>query len=45
VTHQHLVRAERVAVWAAGGWLGYPLPVGGSDELAQHDIEPMPDER
>ena len=36
VAHQHLVWAEYVTVGAVGGWLGYPLPVGRSDELTLH---------
>jgi hypothetical protein len=36
MAYQHSVRAERVHVGAAGGWLGYPLPFGRSDELTLH---------
>ena len=35
-----LVRAEYVTVGAVGGWLGYPLPVGRSDELTLHTEQP-----
>jgi len=34
VTNEDLVRAECVPVWAAGWWLGYPLPSGISDEVS-----------
>jgi len=33
---ENLSRAEYVTVGAVGGWLGYPLPVGRSDELTLH---------
>ena len=33
VADQHLIRAEHVSVGASAGWPGYPLAVGGSDEL------------
>ena len=36
VSYQHLVRAKGVAVRAAGGWLGYPLPFDRSDQLTLH---------
>src|SRR5258705_2992696 len=36
VPHQHSIGAESVPVWAPPWWLGYPLPVGGSDELTLH---------
>jgi hypothetical protein len=41
VPHQHSIGAESVPVWAPPWWLGYPLPVGGSDELTLHR-EPLP---
>ena len=36
VPHQHSIGAESVPVWAPPWWLGYSLPVGGSDELTPH---------
>jgi hypothetical protein len=34
VTHEGLIRAERVSVRAAAGRAGHPLAVRGSDEVA-----------
>ena len=36
VAHQHSMGAESVPVWAPPWWLGYSLPVGGSDGLTLH---------
>jgi hypothetical protein len=41
MTHQHLVRAKGVAVRTAGGWFGYPPPVGRPNELTLHLQEPI----
>ena len=41
MSYQHLVRAKGVAVRAAGGWLGYPLPFGRSDQLTLHLEQPI----
>jgi hypothetical protein len=41
MTYQHLPGAQLVAIETAGGWLGYPLPVGGSDELTLNAQQPM----
>ena len=41
MAHQHFAGAELVAIRAASGWLGYPLPSGTSDELPMHAYKPI----
>ena len=36
MTHQDLVGAEGVSVWASRRWVRDPLPGGGLYKLAQH---------
>jgi hypothetical protein len=42
VPYEDLSGAEGVTVGAAGRWLGYPLPVGRSDELTLNSLSALP---
>ena len=42
MANEDLVRAERVAVGASRGWVGYPSSGSGLHEVAEHPIKPRP---